>query len=287
MDPRDFLQKASHAYIVMLDNQNALPEWAADTLCRLVTGESDSKRQLYTDDEDVIVEMLRAILINGINTPSDRGDVQERTLPLELEPIPKNRRQPERVMWAKFQRTHRSVLGAIFSGLSGAMARHREMTFGELPRLADWAEYAMALYEHWGWSQQTFVKDWAEVEGRQVQGAVEGSPVAQAIIGLMREHDSYKKSSSGLLEKLEAAADRLNIDVKREKTWPKSPSWLWRRIQEIKPALAAHTIYAERGEDNSGSYILLTKGAPPEDDGGGSRNGSGSISRYAPSERNR
>jgi len=37
-DPRDFLQKAMHAYIVMLDNQNTIPEWAADTLCRLVTG---------------------------------------------------------------------------------------------------------------------------------------------------------------------------------------------------------------------------------------------------------
>ncbi len=43
-DPRDFLQKASHAYLVMLDNQNTIPEWAADTLCRLVTGEADSKR---------------------------------------------------------------------------------------------------------------------------------------------------------------------------------------------------------------------------------------------------
>ena len=49
-DPRDFLQKAMHAYIVMLDNQNTIPEWAADTLCRLVTGEADSKRRLYTDD---------------------------------------------------------------------------------------------------------------------------------------------------------------------------------------------------------------------------------------------
>src|SRR5215217_1172560 len=51
-DPRDFLQKAMHAYIVMLDNQNTIPEWASDTLCRLVTGEADSKRRLYTDDED-------------------------------------------------------------------------------------------------------------------------------------------------------------------------------------------------------------------------------------------
>jgi hypothetical protein len=32
-DPRDFLQKASHTYVVMLDNQNTIPEWAADTLC--------------------------------------------------------------------------------------------------------------------------------------------------------------------------------------------------------------------------------------------------------------
>ena len=56
-DPRDFLQKAMHAYIVMLDNQNTIPEWAADTLCRLVTGEADSKRRLYTDDEDLIIEL--------------------------------------------------------------------------------------------------------------------------------------------------------------------------------------------------------------------------------------
>jgi len=55
-DPRDFLQKVLHAFIVMLDNQNTVPEWAADTLCRLVAGEADSKRRLYTDDEDVIIE---------------------------------------------------------------------------------------------------------------------------------------------------------------------------------------------------------------------------------------
>ncbi len=28
-DPRDFLQKASHAYLVMLDNQNTIPEWGS------------------------------------------------------------------------------------------------------------------------------------------------------------------------------------------------------------------------------------------------------------------
>ena len=87
-DPRDFLQKAMHAYVVMLDNQNTIPEWAADTLCRLVTGEADSKRRLYTDDEDVIIELRRAVILNGINVPTERGDVLDRSLVVELERIP-------------------------------------------------------------------------------------------------------------------------------------------------------------------------------------------------------
>ena len=95
-DPRDFLQKASHAYLVMLDNQNTVPEWAADTLCRLVTGEADSKRRLYTDDEDVIIELRRAVLLNGINVPTDRGDVLDRSLVVELERIPDGERRTRR-----------------------------------------------------------------------------------------------------------------------------------------------------------------------------------------------
>ena len=63
-DPRDFLQKSSHCFIVMLDNQGTLSEGMADTLCRLVTGEADSKRKLYSDDEDIIYSLKRAILLS-------------------------------------------------------------------------------------------------------------------------------------------------------------------------------------------------------------------------------
>jgi len=95
-DPRDVLQKASHAFAVMLDNQNTIPEWASDTLCRLVTGEADSKRRLYTDDEDVIIELRRAVLLNSINVPTDRGDVLDRSLVVELEAHPRRGAQDRR-----------------------------------------------------------------------------------------------------------------------------------------------------------------------------------------------
>jgi hypothetical protein len=144
-DPRDFLQKAMHAYIVMLDNQNIIPEWAADTLCRLVTGEADSKRRLYTDDEDFIIELRRAALLNGINVPTDRGDVLDRSLVVELERIPDGERKTEEELWECFEAEHPKLLGALFDTLSKAIALKPSLKLSRRPRLADWGEYAAAV----------------------------------------------------------------------------------------------------------------------------------------------
>jgi hypothetical protein len=157
-DPRDFLQKAMHAYIVMLDNQNIIPEWAADTLCRLVTGEADSKRRLYTDDEDFIIELRRAALLNGINVPTDRGDVLDRSLVVELERIPDGERKTEEELWECFEAEHPKLLGALFDTLSKAIALKPSLKLSRRPRLADWGEYAAAVYEVMGWGAETFLK---------------------------------------------------------------------------------------------------------------------------------
>src|SRR5918992_532804 len=92
--------------------------WGAATLCRLVTGEADSKRRLYTDDEDVIIELRRAILLNGINVPTDRGDVLDRSLVVELERIPDGERRTEEELWELFKAEHPKLLGALFTVLS-------------------------------------------------------------------------------------------------------------------------------------------------------------------------
>jgi hypothetical protein len=157
-DPRDFLQKASHAYVLMLDNQNTMPEWAADTTCRLVTGEADSKRRLYTDDEDVIIELRRAVLLNGINVPTDRGDVLDRSLVVELERIPDGERKTEEELWERFEAEHPKLLGALFDVLSKAIARKPSVKVSRRPRLADWGEYAASVYEVMGWDAETFLR---------------------------------------------------------------------------------------------------------------------------------
>jgi hypothetical protein len=273
-DPRDFLQKAMHAYIVMLDNQNTIPEWASDTLCRLVTGEADSKRRLYTDDEDFIIELRRAALLNGINVPTDRGDVLDRSLVVELERIPDADRLTEEQIWELFAREHPRLLGVLFDTLAEAIALKPSLKLSRRPRLADWGEYAAAVYEVMGWGAETFLKDWDEVVRTQNQATLDGSPVAQAIIKLMDEHEECSGTSSKMHALLKEIAESQGVDVARDKAWPKSARWLWRRIKEVLPLLVAAGIEASRGRDESAKQITLRK--IPTDDGS---DGSGSESR--------
>jgi hypothetical protein len=258
-DPRDFLQKASHSYIVMADNINSIPEWGVDTLCRLVTGEADSKRSLYTDDEDFIYEMLRAVLLNGINAPTERGDAQDRTLPVELERIPDRQRRSEEDLWAEFEREHSRLLGAVFDVLSKALRQRETLRLHRRPRLADWGEYAAAVYEVMGWGVRQFLEDWGEVVKVQNMGTLDGSPVAQAILSFMESRNKWSGLASDLHAKLEVEAEELNIDIKRDKMWPKSPSWLWRRMREVLPLLVAMGVEADKHDGETGSIIQLVR----------------------------
>jgi hypothetical protein len=274
LDPRDFLQKAMHAYIVMLDNQNTIPEWAADTLCRLVTGEADSKRRLYTDDEDFIIELRRAALLNGINVPTERGDVLDRSLVVELERIPDGERKTEEQIWELFAREQPRLLGALFDTLAKAIALKPSIELSRRPRLADWGEYAAAVYEVMGWGAETFLKDWDDVVRVQNQATLDGSPVAQAIIKFMEDREEYTATSSETHSKLKVVAAQLGVDVERDKAWPKSARWLWRRIKEVLPLLVAAGIEASRGRDESAKQITLRR-FPTNDGSDGSRRKSG------------
>jgi hypothetical protein len=248
IDRRDFLQKAAHCYILMLDNQNSLPEWFQDTLCRLVTGESDSKRVLYSDDEDLVWSMQRAVLLNGINPPSDRGDVQDRTLPIELERLDKRKRLPEDDFWLQFSLKHPELLGAVFDALSGALRERHTVQLEERPRLVDWGVYAAALYAAQGWGVATFVEDWRGVEETQQQGTLDGSIVGQAVILYMKNKGRVELSAAKLHAAIESSAED-ELDLKDDKTWPKTGRTLWKKIREVTPLLEVHGIRAYRSNN--------------------------------------
>jgi len=149
--------------------------------------------------------------------------------------------------------------------LAEAIALKLSLKLSRRPRLADWGEYAAAVYEVMGWSAEAFLEDWDEVVKVQNQATLDGSPVAQAVIKFMEDKHEYVGTSSELHKKLEGVAETLGVSIVWDKAWPKSARWLWRRIKEVLPLLVASGIAAGRGRDESAKQITLRK--LPKNDG--------------------
>jgi hypothetical protein len=185
--------------------------------------------------------------------------VLDRSLVVELERIPDGERKTEEQLWELFAREHARLLGSLFDTLSKAIALKPSIKLSRRPRLADWGEYAASVYEVMGWEAETFLKDWDEVVRTQNRATLDGSPVAQAIIKLMEEHEECSQTSSKMHALLKEIAEAQGVDVGRDKAWPKSARWLWRRIQEVVPLLVAVGIEASRQRDEAGTTIALRK----------------------------
>jgi hypothetical protein len=95
------------------DNLSGLPLWLSDALCRLATGGSFAVRQLYTDDEEILFEAARPVLLNGIEEVISRPDLGDRAIFLSLGAIEEARRRPESELWQEFQIARPRILGAL------------------------------------------------------------------------------------------------------------------------------------------------------------------------------
>lgn len=118
--PRDIdglIQQLSHNYVAYYDNVAVLPEWLSDALCRAVTGTGFSKRELYSDDDDVIYQFLRCIGFNGINLAATKSDLLDRGIIMGLKRIDDKKKMIRELkgdILPEFEKILPQLLGYVF-----------------------------------------------------------------------------------------------------------------------------------------------------------------------------
>jgi energy-coupling factor transporter ATP-binding protein EcfA2 len=144
-DNNELVQKLSHNYISYFDNVSEIKDWISDQLCRAVTGSGFSKRQLYTDDDDIIYNFKGCLGFNGINLGATKADLLDRGIIIQLERITEEKRRKLEDIWSEFERIRSSLFGNIFDILVKVLQRKSEggIKLDGHPRMADFAEMAI------------------------------------------------------------------------------------------------------------------------------------------------
>ena len=122
--------------------------------------------------------------------------------------------------------------------------------------MADATEWGCAAARALGYTDEAFLDAYAKNVGRQTAGAIEASPVAQALIAFMKDRGGWCGLTSDLFAELKPVAESFNLD--KEKEYPRSPAWLWRRLKVVRPNLAVRGLFIERKETERGSLINIT-----------------------------
>lgn len=251
----DLVQIASHHFVLYFDNLSELSPQLSDTLCRLVTGDGFSKRQLYTDNDDVIYSFKSLVGFNGINLVATRADLLDRSVIISLERISEDQRKSEVEIYNQFEKIKPELLGAIFDAVSKMLRIEPTLTFSKKPRMADYYGFATAAALALGYSRSELDDAFNQNTKEQNIEAIEASPTAQTIMEFIKDKNGWNGSSTNLYNHLLAIAE----DLKLKNNFPKSPTWLWRRIREVRVNLTTQGVEINRSETAQRNIITITK----------------------------
>ena len=124
------------------------------------------------------------------------------------------------------------ILGAMFDRLSTAIRRYGELNPSQLPRMADFARWAIAA----SGNEDQFLTDYAENVERQNSEALNGSVVATVLLDYLSTKSEWTGQAQELYAELLEKANGLKIPTK---SFPGSAAALGRRLREIRPNLTA------------------------------------------------
>jgi len=268
-DLKEFTQLASHHFFLPMDNLSRISGTFSDALCRAVTGGGFSKRELYTDDDDVIYSFRRIIGINGINLVVDKPDLLERSLILGLERPEKYIADEE--LFLHFEKKLPYLLGSLFDIVTKTL---KEGKSASVPpglakyRMADFALWGLSAARVLGYETRDFISALQENLERQHEEAIDASPVAQTILSFMEDKSDWCGSPSQLLSELEKVAESLKINTK-QKPFPQGANWLWKRIVEIKINLQSLGLHVskDRGGERLIRFTKVNQNPVGADDG--------------------
>lgn len=270
-EARDVMIAASNSHVLSFDNLSRLEPWQSDLLCMVLTGGGFSTRQLYTDDEEMIFEVCRPVVVNGICEVVLRADLLDRAITLYLPVIPPDRRRRDEDVRREFEAARPGILGALLDGVATALREKDAVDLPELPRMADFASWSTAAETAFGWPAGTLLADYTANIGAATNLVLDDSPVYRPLCDLLDRTGGRWPRGDGVgnaKELLAALTSQAGgaTSAASNKTWPNKPLALAGILRRLAPALRAAGIeveFLERETTGDRKRPIVIRRRPP------------------------
>lgn len=250
-DDAELIQQLDHHWFAPYDNLTIMKVWMSDIFCTAVTGGGFSKRQLYTDDDDIVYDFKRCVGLNGINPAARRGDLLDRSILIGVTRIPEKQRREEAEIQASFNKEKPAILGAFLNIVSKALKIYPNIKPVGLFRLADFTRYGCAIAEALGKTSADFIKAYESKVESQTEEAINAEPVAVVLFDFLEKYfvkdestgkpvrEKWEGTPAQLYQIITGRAGDLGIKTDSHSPWPRAPNAFTRKLNEIYSSMSA------------------------------------------------
>jgi hypothetical protein len=250
----DLLIQAVNGLVVAIDNVSSLKSWLSDAFCRIATGGGISKRELFTDADEMLLDARRPVIFTGINDIAVASDLLDRCVTVVLKAISSEERRTEQEVNQRFARDRPKIVGALLDAAAMGLCRLPTTTLTRHPRMADFCRWVEATAPAFGWEAEEFVSV-MEANRRSADAiAIEALPIGPALIAFMTDREQWEGTASVLLTEITAT---VNEQIQRSREWPKRANALSGQLRRLAPNLRHHGLSIElRRKAHTGQRML-------------------------------
>lgn len=245
---------ASNCHIVSYENLSFLSQSYQDALCVLATGGAHATRTLYTNKEEVIIELRKPIVLNGISVNVTAQDLLDRSLHIELPRVQK--RLLSNDVEQSFISLQPSLLGGLLNEFCYALNALPNVTIDDedKPRMLDFAYLGEAVFQANGKGEGSFLTKYKNMRQNGVYRTLEAFPIGVALANFLNNN------SNGWSGKLIELLGILNqYKPYGENAWPKSGKAMGDAIRRLAPSLRTLGFDCHSDPKASGSIIWHIK----------------------------
>ena len=231
----DLLIAANNSLVISYDNLSSIPQRLSDALCRLATGGGFSIRELYTDQEEIIFEAMRPVMLNGIDHLPERADLADRAIILNLPRV--ENRVEERVLNRQFETALPGIMAGLYTALGMTLRRLPEIKLVQPPRMADFAAFGVAAEPGLGLKDGAFLNAYLDNRSNAVDSTLANDVVAAALRTWAEKLVTPAEWEGECQELLYELQRKVDEKVLKSKEWPGSPKGLSNKLRRLVPFL--------------------------------------------------
>ena len=258
---KDLAIATQNSHVLYYDNIRSISHVMSDNLCTTATGGAISSRKLYSDEDQSLLYLHAALVLNGLHSFLDQADLAQRGLPLRMLPLNESDRKSDVEMAAQFETDLPSIMRGLFDLIAEIFKYLPDVEVTNPERMIDFSRWLAAMEKVDDAPAGTYQREYSNVLNQGQLDALMDSPLAAVILEFA---DTLKdKSWAGTPAELLSILDAYTtVRSLKSSEWPLNAIALSKRIIPLQAGLLTQGINVEMSR---GKYRKITIAVIDED----------------------